>query len=107
MKPRSYYCDTWAMQYYFLVGWNYKKIEKFLNNIYKIKIDLSKDDGFCIEINGDIYIWTRHKHNYPVIAHECTHAATMTLNMRGWQMDYNNDEPLAYLIQTIMEKILR
>ena len=45
--------------------------------------------------------------DHGTIAHECVHIAHMILNSRGVVADYDNDEPEAYLLGMISNKVYK
>lgn len=58
-----------------------------------------KDAYFCIFNPFD------HRISPGVVAHEAYHAANFIMAGCGIVLDYENDEPAAYLIEWIMDKI--
>lgn len=59
--------------------------------------------GFALVINH------KNKHRpltFGVIAHEALHLTNFLMNERGVHLDYENDEPHAYLLDWIIEQVL-
>lgn len=50
-----------------------------------------------------VLVWVEKKDDLKTIAHECYHAATRTLMLRGILADWNNDEVCAYLLSELIE----
>lgn len=44
---------------------------------------------------------------YGVIAHECTHAALTLFKSRGIHPDVENQEPLAYMIEWLVDQVVK
>jgi hypothetical protein len=41
-----------------------------------------------------------------VVAHEATHVATALMTLRGINFDAKNDEPMAYLVEWVVDEII-
>lgn len=108
-KPGHFYDEVWRQNYYFHVGWS----EEMFYSYWSFQARPPLKDGYCIELNqkngNGIIIWIRKmpkKKMIGVLAHECVHAALWCLKARGFVLDYDNDEPLTYLVEAIMRKAL-
>lgn len=113
MKPRHYYNRTYRENFWFFLGWEPEKAEKYLQEFTKdtSSLNLGAVAGKCLEWSGNkggrfIAVWVRYtprsRSFYPTLAHECIHAAGMCLSHRGIQPSFHNDEPVAYLAEDLM-----
>lgn len=102
------------MNYWFFDGWPAEEFEKWIRDRHDkdFRVD-AKKGGLCLLIECDvgtrIAIWVRSQPRVKQLAtlvHECAHAAHCTLDMRGFNPDFSNDEPVTYLIETIFAKAL-
>lgn len=103
-KPGWFYCSTWMMNYWYFLGWSEKSFIKYCKEKFNYEPGDLKS-GKLIFLTCDkgtrILIWTKVKSDLPSFVHECVHAATFTLEAKGWRPDFSNDEPLTYLVQSI------
>lgn len=60
--------------------------------------------AFIIVLNFE---YTPDKVNHGVIAHEVNHAANMIAEDHGFTPDFNNDEPMAYLVGYITNQLYK
>jgi hypothetical protein len=60
--------------------------------------------GFVMILNFD---WKYAKITNGTISHEALHIANMISDAMGVQPDFNNDEPLAYLTEWIVNEVYR
>lgn len=100
--PKALYfeSDIYRQDYYFLVGWTREHVEKTLG------VSIEGGAGAAIQKDGTIYIWLQDVSNpegLSELAHECVHAANMTLGARGIVVNADDDEALAYLVQWIFQ----
>lgn len=85
------------------------KIEKFIKDIdmsnpYASAIKhYNKGNCYSIVLNFDREDSLKITHG--IIAHECLHIVNMILVDRGVLPDFNNDEPLTYLLEYITNKV--
>ena len=85
-----------------------KKLQKYLpyfeDDIYAhtyLDNYRSRDGYYCIlNFNNDY-----RKMYHGVIAHEAVHVSSFLLENRGVKLDFNNDEPAAYLVEWITDQI--
>lgn len=93
------------MNYYFYLGWKPKEIKKYLK-MQDSEFEGSRGKTIWWEGGNDyvFHIWTRQKTDLGALVHECFHAAAMTLDRCNVKFDAENDEPYAYLVQSIFEK---
>ena len=59
-------------------------------------------DEYC----GNMWIFLTPDSTVPAISHECNHAAMHILRQHGVEIDVYNQEPLTYLQEYILSKIL-
>lgn len=109
MIPKFYYCDVYRISYWFCIGWKPLEFDKFFKKKFGFDMDSAGKGGFTAYCNDGkkevIVIWVHPKElKSGALAHECVHAANMTLKERGVKPDFENDEPLAYLVGTLFEK---
>jgi hypothetical protein len=109
-KPRHYYCELYRVNYYFCIGWKAKDVQQFLAKAFGHDKDITQADGYTMlatsEDGAGIVVWTRHKDDHGVLAHEITHAASFTLGRAGVKASFRNDEAQAYLVGLLVEKAL-
>jgi len=107
-RPIYYYLELYRTQYYYCLGWNASEVEALLLKLNATLDSAIDGAGACLQIDSPtghvIIIWTKRKCT-TILAHECLHAANMTLSWIGWRADMNNDEPQAYLMHHLMEKV--
>jgi len=60
--------------------------------------------AFVCEKNGIICL-VLVEYSEVTLVHECVHVAWAVLNFTGVHVDYHNDEPLAYLVDHIFERV--
>jgi len=88
-----------------------KKIEKRIKNFdeepfaHCLELSWSNKYGVCILLNFNNNYGA--KISYGTIAHEAVHAASFILDSRGVVPDFNNDEPQAYLVEYIVNEIIK
>ena len=109
MKPSFWYCDMYHMNFYYCLGW---KRSDFTNYVKKaFDYDCTVAAGKTLMVQGEnhsiIVIWVSKKTDYSVLAHECLHAANMTLAHIGWKPNLNNDEPQADLLSQIFTNAIK
>jgi hypothetical protein len=114
-KVHLYVDECWKQGFYFLIGWSDAAFARFMKRNFNHDIEgTHTTDGATYWLETEdgastILIWTRNKAGalfYEVLAHECVHAAVRCLDTRGVKLDPSNDEPLAYLVSTLMRKAL-
>jgi len=109
-QPKYFYCETWKMNYYFFIGWSAKLYSKYIQEEYGHTMDINGAAGNCLDIEKNDNsiqiqtIWVDDKKDLPAIVHESVHAACNTLRRRGWNPDFDNEEPLTYLIENIFRQ---
>lgn len=107
-KPKHWYCETWKMNFYFCIGWRPEEFQKYMKKSFDYEFESRLKDGSTLLCNSDqgsiIIIWTRKRADHAVLTHESVHAANMTLSSRGWRPELENDEPQAYLVESIFRK---
>lgn len=109
MKPGHFYDEVYRQNYYFCIGW---RIDDF-NKYWKFADPHPLKDGYCCQLTEDrgsgIIIWVRKMPRPKMmgaLSHEVVHAALQCLESRSFVLDYNNQEPLTYLVEAIMRKAL-
>lgn len=110
--PDFFFCPTWKMNYYFCLGWKETDLIKYCKWRFDYTPEIGPaQTGKLFEfINGSeiiMLIWTRNKKDLSSLVHECVHAANFTLEIKGWKPDFNNDEPLTYLVQSIFDSAFK
>jgi len=99
------------MNYWYCLGWKEKMIEGYIKDRFNYETTVEKADGQlwdCFtEKTRVMVIWTREKNDMPSLVHECVHAANFTLQSRGWKPDFENDEPLTYLVESIFRNAIK
>lgn len=87
------------------------KINKRIYNFNKepcahcFELSWSNKYGVCILLNFDNNYGA--KISYGTLAHEAVHAASFVFDSRGVQPDFNNDEPQAYLVEYIVDELVK
>ena len=100
---------TWRMNYYYFIEWPYEEVIKFIKGIFDIELNMPEIyiGGRTTEIiQGEeivICIYLRDKKEIGLLVHECVHAANLTFGRKGYRPEMYNDEPQAYLIQSIFD----
>lgn len=115
MKPKiiHYYCELYRMNFYFCVGWTAEQFQKEMLKRFGYTPEMGGAAGKTIEWVPDdggqtlIWVWVKKKNDYACLAHECIHAAHFCLKGRGIKPDFDNDEPVAYLVTILMDKALK
>lgn len=78
-KPNHFYCELWKMNFYYFIAWKPKDFLKYMSDKfnYERKDGLVGTDGTTLVVADKpiVCIWTRKRTDYPVLAHECLHAA--------------------------------
>lgn len=112
--PIKYYNETWQQWFYFMEGWT--EVDAI---VYLKKINYNVDDMrfYCGKTiynengTGPIIIWTKPVMGFgkraAILAHECIHAAHITLNRCGVKADFNNDEVVTYLVTDLIRKAVK
>lgn len=67
--------------------------------------DISDYDAFVADGDNGVISIVLLKYSEATLAHECVHAAWAVLNYAGVYAEHNNDEPLAYLVGHIFDKV--
>lgn len=116
-KPTYYHNETYGKTYQFFLGWDNLEVQAWIRKEMKWPDFLLEGSNFLgrtIEITGPesrVLIITRPevsaKQFYSVLAHECAHAAGISLRQVGAKPDFHNDEPFCYLLERIMEAALK
>lgn len=115
MKPHYYFCETFTENFWFFLGWKTDDVEWYMKRFFTFDTLNLNGDGKTVEFQNDkgrrvIIIWTRwnkkEKKIYSVLAHECVHAAHMCLSKKGVKPDFENDEVVAYMVQSLMRKAI-
>jgi hypothetical protein len=74
----------------------------------RFKIDCY-DNNPCVYSRGSHYFTVIFPESNQIdinaISHECTHLANFRMNKIGYKFDYENDEPYAYLLGYLVEKV--
>lgn len=110
---KIFYCETWKMNYLFFIGVPAKKFTNYIKDNFNYDVDVSDCVGNTSNIRdektgSDLQaIWIKSKKHLPELAHESLHAAINTLALRDWKFDFDNDEPLAYLTESIFRQALK
>ena len=109
MKPKHYYLEIYRMNYYFFNGFSRDLFRAYSSKYFNHEIRETNFSGKCLlytDNKGSIVSIWYDKKDKAALAHECVHAAVMTLEKNG--IDYNNDdgETLAYLVGHLYEKAL-
>jgi hypothetical protein len=97
------------MNYNFFVGWKFEDFQAYAKKHYSLEFRQSCGRTLFIQEDGAtiIAIWTRPgDKDGSILAHECVHAANLTLNHKGVIADHINDEAQAYLVQVLVKKAL-
>lgn len=85
-------------------------IEAYIKHQFGHETNVNGADGKLWECYQDYkvveVIWIRRADDLGSLAHECVHAANFTLQLRGVKADFDNDEPLAYLVGNLMDAAL-
>lgn len=93
---------------------SYSELYKLANinpDIHDFQFDEFSDNNYGAlmfehpENAGRIYIAVNDKTTTPMIVHECVHAANSIFRSCGIKLDIDNDEPYAYLLGWIYEKV--
>lgn len=69
------------------------------------ELEWSKKYGVCILLNFN-HSWGS-KISYGTISHEAVHAVSFLFDSRGVVPDFNNDEPQAYLVEYIVDEVVK
>lgn len=74
-----------------------------------LKRDLKHDDsnGMAIQLGRDYYIFSKPSVKPHVLYHECFHVLMWIADDFGLEFDVNNQEPMAYLIEYLIEETMR
>lgn len=112
-KVKSWYCEIFRTHFYFMLNSTVGQLEEFS---FK-KLGYKATPGGAAALThvwqpnkggNYIIIWVRKgKMDYPILAHECLHAAHATLDYIGFKSSSDNDEIQAYLMTHIMEQALK
>lgn len=98
--PGHFFCHTWCQNFYFYLGWPPEELKKRLKG-YDGNFEVRAKT--IVDSYGHIHIWTKKKKcALDDLAHECVHAANMTLGRAGVEPCFGNDESQAYLVGSIM-----
>lgn len=100
------------MNYWFFLGWTRDEFKKYCQKNFDYLPDMPLElKGKLIESIDDrgtrMLIWTEKANDLPSLVHECVHAAHFTLDRKGFKPDFCNDEPVAYLVQSIFTAALK
>lgn len=114
-KPIEYYDECWQQMFWLMEGWTKKQAVSFFNTLPGFHDqDISLNQGktfYNTDGTGPILIWTGPTKTIgaraAILAHECIHAAHITLDRAGVKPDFNNDEAVTYLVTVLMRKALR
>lgn len=111
MKPRHAYCEVFKMNFYFCIGWGPDQFAKYMQKNFNHDPKMKLAEGKTIMVENDkgriTIIWIKDRTDFPVLAHECIHAANFTLDVIGHIYDYENDEVMAYLTTWIIKKAMK
>lgn len=106
-RIKHHWCPTWRFNFYYCIGWSEKDFKAYVEDSFNHTPNVKMANGTCLEVwNNDHHIfviWVRKKSDLGSYLHECVHAAGMALTQRGWKYNAENDEPFAYLVQSIFE----
>ncbi len=112
MKPKFYY-DEWSQNNFWLfIGWSAKNVKKYLKSDYANEVICEEKQGCTMFTEDSIcMIWINRKTKdslfYSILAHECFHAANFVTEKMGIKNSSSNDEPLAYLLSTLIRRALK
>lgn len=118
MKPHRYFNEMWKVNFWFFVGWDSYQTAKVLNKHWaEVSAKLHVVAGMTMDFRHEadqrqaiaVYVSKKVSKSArsPVLAHECVHAAHMALEMRGVHPSFENDEVVAYLVETLMREGLK
>lgn len=114
IKYKKFIVDLYRVTVHYIEGPSMKKLVKRLKKETGTKVygDDFNYHGLMVKLKDrDVAILIETKKDKifqdSVLAHECDHAATEILNQVGFDIDYQNDEPHAYLIQHLFLKCKR
>jgi hypothetical protein len=125
MKKKSinsffFHCDipVWESQLIVVVGSNWKHTKKCWEKVYSDRCDIDfqkwfgdfekMQAGMCYF--DDLRLAALHlsnPDNHGILAHECIHLAWKILEWKGVQLTESNHEALAYLVDWIMNRIIK
>jgi len=114
IKYKKFIVDPYRVTAHYLEGPNMKKLVKRLKKETGTKVygSVKGYNGLMVTLKDRgvaIMIETQKDKIFQdsVLVHECTHTATEILNQVGFKIDYQNDEPHAYLLQHLFLKCKR
>lgn len=108
----KWYCEVWITWFWILESCPVDYAQSFLkrNDIHYVDLNYEGKTIFKLDGEGPIVIWTRplktEADRYSILAHECVHAAHVCLSRKGVKSDFDNDEPVTYLVQQLIKQAL-
>lgn len=112
-KPKHYHCYTWQQSFWIMEGFSKDEARKWV-----AKWGWNVDDHpmyqgktwWNVDGSGPIIIWTEPvrtlARRMSILAHECIHAAHITLARCGVKPCFDNDEAVTYLTTVLVRKAL-
>lgn len=109
LSQKDYYCEMYKIQYHFFNGTSVESFLNFMNKKFKFKPKDNLGDGLTVEFvdeEGFVFtvIWVRKKNDYPVVAHECCHAAMNHADSRGLLL--KDGEAICYIVENLYRKFI-
>lgn len=110
-KPKVWNCDVYDVEFRFCIGWKASDYCKYVLKTFGDDHDYSNYQGmfsqYGLSDGKNIgVIWTDKK-DIGTIVHECLHATLRCLEHREVKLDYDNQEPIAYLHECIVKQALK
>lgn len=101
MKPMNFKAPLFParIRVFFSVEDYFKKYPK------RASADTTGFDAFVADGGDGVISMVLIEYSEANLAHECVHAAWAVLNYAGAYVEHNNDEPLAYLVGHIFERV--
>ena len=82
-----------------------KNVKKYIKNFNKTEVGAHTWHREWKGKEGLVIILNPKKLTHGSVAHEALHAADFLADDRGFVPDFNNDEPVAYLIAWIVDEV--
>lgn len=104
---RTIKIDIYKKEIKVVIGRDRKKAMKIVNRYSKNAESMGEDSigtTWCMT-SGHSIIWLPDIKNVSTISHESTHAALHIFDHVGAKAESKNDEPFAYLVGFIVQKI--
>lgn len=111
-RVKHFYNDVYGENIYFCADFSKEEFIDFVNHQSEMIVLIKNGESFkgrCVTTHTGTFIWVRGTgvENIGILSHEIFHACHNIFADRGIKIEYASDEPFAYMIQWMTEKLIK